>query len=118
MSNDADARLAFKPLVSLATRDRGHKYSDKQKRAAAYPLIPGPKSNGAPAKPGVYFIWEGDEIIYIGQSINLFQRLWNHNHKGLNRRYSWIHFSENELVYAESFYIGICRPKLNARTPS
>lgn len=70
---------------------------------------------GVPEICGVYFVWEGDIVAYIGQSINLQKRLRTvgHNHVRDGDRVSWLEFSEQDLDFAESFYIGICRPHRN-----
>jgi excinuclease UvrABC nuclease subunit len=67
-----------------------------------------------PAAPGVYFLWVGCIVVYVGQSINLRQRLTSRHH-GFSHgcRASFLEFPCDELNFAEAFYIGIMRPVRN-----
>lgn len=64
---------------------------------------------------GVYFVWDGDEIVYIGKTSNFQSRMRGH-HKGFTgaEMVSWVGFERfgNESL-AELFYIGVYQPKLN-----
>lgn len=64
---------------------------------------------------GVYFLIKGDEIVYIGQSVNIFARMSGHG----NKDYDGITFvpcDKSELDILESLYILAYQPKLNGRT--
>jgi hypothetical protein len=66
-----------------------------------------------PNKSGVYFIWEGPLVAYVGQSINLAQRLLNHPQLQPDDKISYLLIDRSELFYHEAFYIGLCRPSRN-----
>ncbi len=67
-----------------------------------------------PAAPGIYFLWVGWTVVYVGQSINLRQRLVS-SHHGFSDgcRASFIEFPSDALNFAEAFYIGILHPVRN-----
>jgi hypothetical protein len=69
-----------------------------------------------PNKSGIYFIWEGPVIAYVGQSINLARRLLGHEHLRPTDKVSYLCIDSSELFYHEAFYIGICRPFRNGGT--
>lgn len=62
---------------------------------------------------GVYFLIENKEIVYIGQSNNVFQRIGEHFRKKRFSRYVYIPCAEDGLDILESLYIHIFAPKLN-----
>lgn len=68
---------------------------------------------------GVYFLWDGDEIVYIGQSINVTQRLHGHfKSMGGKRRfchYTFVPVDQEMLGITEYAYISKYKPKLNKR---
>jgi hypothetical protein len=67
-----------------------------------------------PAKSGVYFVWANNTIQYVGQSINLSQRVrLAHQNIAIGDLITYIEFPPEELNFAESYYIGICRPCRN-----
>lgn len=66
-----------------------------------------------PNKSGIYFIWEGPLVAYIGQTNNLARRLLKHPHLQPSDRISFLCIDSSELFYHEAFYIGICRPLRN-----
>jgi excisionase family DNA binding protein len=87
-----------------------------------YPDVPNALNNDeaiTPAQAGIYFFWKGSKIAYVGQSVNIQRRILEHRRnkhmKGL--KVSFLLFPEDQLLFAESFYIGICQPKLNAMNP-
>ena len=99
----------------------------------SYPEVPRdffePTKEGLeiPARPGIYFLWNGSDIEYVGQSINMSQRLRLGNHHILreHHRISFLLFDATELTWAENYYIGALRAPLNygcmashARAPS
>jgi hypothetical protein len=71
------------------------------------------KENPAPNSPGVYFIFEGDHIVYVGKSINLKQRLAYHPHSLPSRKFSFIEFDYELIDDAEKHYIKLKKPTLN-----
>ena len=73
------------------------------------------RNNGIiPSFSGVYFINRDGETIYIGRSKNIKRRIcFNHPIAKDGDFISWTLFPIKELAYAEHFYIGVIRPKLN-----
>ena len=67
-----------------------------------------------PDGPGVYFVWRMDRVVYVGQSVHLCKRA-NLKHERIQHGdlLSWLEVPMWELDFAESFYIGICRPRMN-----
>jgi hypothetical protein len=65
------------------------------------------------AATGVYFLIEGDEVVYVGQSVNVYARIAQHAAKIFDR-YAFIPCSVDALDRLESLYIHFLRPKLNA----
>lgn len=88
---------------------------------AFYPDVPPPlfkphvEGVGLPTAPGVYFLWANDVVEYVGQSVKISQRVRLGLHKKLSEAHmiSFLFFDEDVLNWAESFYIGILRPRLN-----
>lgn len=82
------------------------------------PMLPIPygTSKMLPALCGIYFAWHKGVVVYVGQSINIQQRV-NSGHSTLKRvpggSASWIEIDRSELNYAECYYIALCRPALN-----
>jgi hypothetical protein len=99
--------------------------SDACVRAVAYkheyPDIPLPQFDpnqqgaGIPAAPGIYFLWEGDQIVYVGQARVLCNRLRLGSHHILNEKHriSFIFVKPEELTWTECYYIGLAKPRLN-----
>jgi excinuclease UvrABC nuclease subunit len=61
---------------------------------------------------GVYFIIKDEEVIYIGQSVLLWERVRAHRHMKYDR-YFFIECDEKELNYLESKYITQFCPDAN-----
>ena len=61
---------------------------------------------------GVYFLFCGEELIYVGQSVDVLSRLTNHRNKGFDR-YSVILCEPEELTDLEAAYILLFKPRLN-----
>jgi hypothetical protein len=78
-------------------------------------FLPTKDGLGIPATSGIYFIWFGDTIMYVGQSINMAQRLQLGNHHILREHHkiSFLLFDATELTWAENYYIGALRAPLN-----
>jgi hypothetical protein len=74
------------------------------------------KRNSVPLQKlcGVYFLFSGDEIVYIGQSRNVPARV--QHHMGSDKefdRYSHIVLPADSLNEWESFYIHLFQPRYN-----
>lgn len=84
------------------------------------PSLPLQERRSLPNCPAIYFVLEGDCVLYVGRSINLAQRwLSHHRWNELTRVYSatriaWIECSDNELLpQLEAALIEQFTPKLN-----
>jgi len=86
-----------------------------------YPDVPAPfispSFDGAelPETSGIYFLWAGDAVEYVGQSVNLRGRvrLPGHHRLKSDHRISFVFVDAHELDWAECWYIGALKPKLN-----
>lgn len=87
-----------------------------------YPAAPVPEITphedgfGLPEVSGIYFLWAEDGTLdYVGQSIKLNQRLRLGNHHILrgDHKISFLIFDQQNLTWAECYYIGILKPRLN-----
>lgn len=65
---------------------------------------------------GVYFLLDGDDVVYVGQSQNVYSRISSHPAKNFNR-YAFVACAVEALDKLESLYIHLLRPKLNGRKP-
>jgi hypothetical protein len=74
--------------------------------------------------PGVYFLCLGDEVVYVGQSINVPDRVMSHLRESRRPagktfdplRIFYLPVPESELLRVESELIGRLRPKYNGET--
>lgn len=78
-------------------------------------LSPNKDGLGLPVSPGIYFLWEGDVVRYVGQSIRLGHRVRLGSHHVLKQHYriSYVLVEPRELTWAECYYIGVLRPEEN-----
>ena len=65
--------------------------------------------------PAVYFLFQGQELVYIGQTKKLLERLAKHCKDKLFDGFSFIRCDRNELYRIERWAITKHRPKLNLR---
>ena len=61
---------------------------------------------------GVYFLIDGEEIVYVGQSVNIYARIPNHWDKKFDR-YAYVPCVPDALDKLESLYIHCLSPKYN-----
>jgi len=61
---------------------------------------------------GVYFLIDADEIVYIGQSVNVYARIAQHSDKTFDR-YAYIPCEADVMDRLESLYIHCFRPRMN-----
>lgn len=67
---------------------------------------------------GVYFLFAGGELVYVGQSVNVFVRLAAHMREKDFDRWSYVLCGRDELDTLETRFIKAFRPPLNiARVP-
>ena len=73
----------------------------------------------SPSEPGVYFLVQGDEVVYVGQSLNVMQRVATHV---TNRRNgdpiafdsaSWVSVPRSDLDDVESAFFWLLSPRHN-----
>lgn len=96
-------------------------YTPRFKDANGYPAIPkptvAPSATGGnlPYTSGIYFLWNGDSVEYVGQTKYLCDRLKLGRHHILQEEHSisFVVINRKELTWAECYYIGICKPRLN-----
>jgi len=112
--------------VIVAERQREHAAYYEQWFANLYPKVPDnwfiePSycGNGLPSEPGIYFLWLDGVVDYVGQAVRLKDRLTcrekGKGHHVLTDRHR-INFVPTKIEYlnwAESYYIGILRPRQN-----
>ena len=67
---------------------------------------------------GIYFLISGDEVVYVGQSVNIYSRIQEHSKLKQFERYAYIHCSVEMLDKLESLYIHFLQPKLNGNINS
>ena len=87
----------------------------------SYPPVPPPElaptkmGDGLPDHPGIYFLWEGETIDYVGQSICLCGRLKLGSHHVMqpHHRISYVYCERHALSWTECHYIGLAKPKKN-----
>ena len=64
---------------------------------------------------GVYFLIERNEVVYVGQSVNVFSRMREHCKSKRFDSYSYISCPREDLNVLESLYIHVFRPPLQGR---
>jgi len=66
--------------------------------------------------PGIYFLYQGDDLIYIGRTKNIRSRVFQHTVK--HDFYSYIPCPEDILAQAEKMFLLEFNPPINCRTRS
>jgi hypothetical protein len=76
---------------------------------------PSRDAKALPDMSGVYFLWEGEMVAYVGKAKRLCDRLrlGTHHVMRATDRISFLPFPAHNLSWAESFYIGVFRPTRN-----
>jgi len=70
--------------------------------------------NPLPIMTGIYFLIDGYNVVYVGQSVNIFSRVSQHfNDKKQFDSFAYIVCDKNILDKMESLYIHLLKPKLN-----
>lgn len=62
---------------------------------------------------GVYFLYDGDELVYIGQTDNLMRRIGEHIKEGVKRFDSFELYETPDRIRLEARLIGLLKPKYN-----
>ncbi len=64
---------------------------------------------------GIYFLIMNEEIVYVGQSVNILQRVGSHISEGKKfNKFSFVECNESQLRVIESVYIKMIQPMLNS----
>ena len=72
--------------------------------------------NPLPMVAGIYFLVDGSNVVYVGQSVNVFSRVSQHyNDKKQFTSFAYIVCDRAILDKMESLYIHYLKPKLNGR---
>jgi hypothetical protein len=87
----------------------------------SYPVVPvsivdaTKRGEGVPDHSGIYFVWNGARVVYVGQSVRLSRRCLLGGHHALmpGDRISWVAIEPAHLNFAECFYIGLLKPERN-----
>jgi hypothetical protein len=61
---------------------------------------------------GVYFLLDGNEVVYVGQAVNVYSRIGQHTEKRFDR-YAFVPCPVDALDILESLYIHLLRPRFN-----
>jgi hypothetical protein len=64
---------------------------------------------------GVYFLFDGDEIVYVGQSVNVLNRVTSHFYDKKFDKVALLRVPEKDLLAIESIYIKKFLPKYNLK---
>lgn len=67
---------------------------------------------------GIYFLYNDDELVYIGKSQNIFQRIGSHIKEGIKEFNNWDYQeidNENERSELEGYLINVFKPKYNEK---
>lgn len=121
----AEARKLLDDIISSERWDRERTFQAFLKNISMYNLPPIPMHNrirvekGRPLNlphgvSGVYFVWNGSSVVYIGSSTDLNNRV-RTNHPNIFKG-DFITFAvlpPEEMMWVESAYIGLLRPKRN-----
>lgn len=62
---------------------------------------------------GCYFLFDNDEIVYVGQSVNILSRILSHTDKKFNK-ISYVELDKDDLNVTEMTYIIMLCPKYNS----
>lgn len=63
---------------------------------------------------GVYFLFKGDDVVYVGQSVNVFSRVASHKSGSKDfDGFTYVQCDKRHLDFLESLYIHALRPRLN-----
>jgi len=62
---------------------------------------------------GVYFLYQGEDVVYVGQSVTIASRVGWHTEEKAFDSYAWIAVPEELLDAVERHYIELLKPPLN-----
>jgi hypothetical protein len=73
---------------------------------------------GEMRRSGIYFLCDGNELLYIGQSVSVSSRISTHHHEGKFNRVIFMAWPPDDLNDVEGALIRALNPPLNGRTPT
>ena len=118
---DIERRDALKCEIKELELKRGilerHELSDKTALTLTSKVLLSEAEIVSAANPyelatGVYFLIDGDKVVYVGQSVNVYTRISEHHDK-LFDSFAFIPCEREMLNALESLYIHVLRPPLN-----
>jgi hypothetical protein len=62
---------------------------------------------------GIYFLIKNDEIVYVGQSVNIHNRIATHENVKDFDRFTYVECEQRDLSRIEAMYIDMYKPKYN-----
>ena len=68
-------------------------------------------------KIGIYFLYKGNEVVYVGQSVNIENRIQEHRGSKDFDSYNYVLCDRGELNEKEAYYILKHRPSYNVNLP-
>lgn len=110
--------------ASVQTQQRQYqrKLTKAEQRKATGTLIPLSqiieKARPYASSVGIYFLIDGEEVVYVGQSVNVFARISQHKSEGKKfERWCFLPCSAEQLHDTERRYIEAIAPALNQAFP-
>lgn len=73
--------------------------------------------NDGRLRPGIYFLWVGETVVYVGQSVRPMIRAVNHLYDKRFERSTFINVREIDMTFAESYMIWFLQPAYNRDIP-
>jgi hypothetical protein len=115
-----DYEKKLKAMALSAERSIGTSRLDLVEFSDGYKPVPPPTlepfscGSAIPSTSGVYFAWSGERVAYVGQSVDLRSRISTSHQNVLHGDLlSFLEYPPQDLLFAEAYYIGICRPPRN-----
>lgn len=71
----------------------------------------------AQAGTGIYFLIDSDEIVYVGKSVQINDRIRQHREDKRFSRYGYVECPHDQLEWLEAAYIRLIRPLINTMRP-
>jgi hypothetical protein len=111
----------LKSCIENKSIEISREYTPSVKDVNDYSAIPKPtiqpseKGENLPYASGIYFLWNGDKIEYVGQAKYICNRvrLGSHHILKEHHKISFVLINRRELTWTECYYIGITKPLLN-----
>ena len=98
-----------KELKMLTAEDIAYKFKPIRPKR----LLPKNTMIGEYLRHGVYLLFYNKEVVYVGQSVCPYQRIFAHKNKKLFDEFRILHCSSRRALYWEKKLIDFFNPKLN-----